>query len=56
MGSACIVEVYAFSDYSYCVLKAFEAVTVDALLFEGSDDAFDHSVLLGAMRGDELLF
>ena len=29
---------------------------VDALLLQGADDAFDHSVLLGAMRGDELLF
>ena len=56
MGSAGVVEVDPLSDGSCCVLKAFEAMPVDALLLEGPDDAFDHSVLLGAMRGDELLF
>ena len=35
---------------------AFEAMPMDALLLEGPDDAFDHSILLRAMRGDELLF
>ena len=56
MGSAGIVEVDPVSDYSGCVLKAFEAMPVDAFLFECPDYAFDHSVLLRAVRGDELLF
>jgi hypothetical protein len=38
------------------VLKAFEAMPVDGLLLEGPDDSLDHSILLRAMRGDELLF
>ena len=33
VGSAVIVEVDPISDYSGCVLKAFEAMPVDALLF-----------------------
>ena len=37
------------------VLDAVEALAVDALLLDGADDALDHSVLLGAMRSDELL-
>ena len=56
MGFAGTVEVDPVSDYSCCMLQAFEAMPVDTLLFECSDDAFDHSVLLRAMRGDELLF
>ena len=29
---------------------------MNALLFEASDDAFNHSILLRTVRGDELLF
>ena len=56
MGSSCIVEVDPISDCSCCVLVAFKAMPVNALLFECPDDAFDHSVLLRAMGRDELLF
>lgn len=38
------------------VLYAFEAVSVCALFFQRSDDAFYHAVLLWAVRCDELLF
>ena len=37
------------------MLKALEAVTVDALLLQRANDPLDHSILLGAVRGDELL-
>ena len=56
MGSAVVVEVDPVSDCSCCVLQAFEAMPVDALLLEASDDAFNHSILLRTVRGDELLF
>jgi len=56
VGSAVIVEVDPVSDCSCCVLKTFEAMAMNTLLLEGPDDAFDHSILLRAMRCDELLF
>ena len=56
MGSAGIVKVDPISDYSCCVLEAFKAMPVNALLFECPDDSLDHSVLLRAMGRDELLF
>ena len=56
MGSAVIVEVDLISDCSCCVLKAFEAMPMNALLLEASDDAFNHSILLRTMGRDELLF
>ena len=56
MGSAGIVEVDPISNCSGCVLKGFEAMPMNALLFESSYNPFDHSVLLWAMRGYELLF
>ncbi|MCB6180237.1 recombinase family protein [Rhodobacter sp. Har01] len=37
-------------------MDAVEALAVDALLLERSDHAFDHAVMLRAVRGDELLF
>ena len=51
-----IVEVDPISNGSGCVLKAFEAMPVDALLLQGPNDAFDHSVLLRTVRRNELLF
>ena len=51
-----IVEVYPISNYSCCVLKAFEAMPVDALLFQRTNDAFDRPVLLRTVRRNELLF
>ena len=37
------------------MLDAVEALAMDALLFQCPDHAFDHAVLLRAVRGDELL-
>ena len=37
------------------VLQGFESVAMNALILEGSDDPLDHTVLLGAVRRDELL-
>jgi hypothetical protein len=37
------------------VLLGLEAMTMDALLFQGADDTFDHAVLLWTVRCDELL-
>jgi hypothetical protein len=37
------------------VLLGLEAMTVYALLLQGSDDALEHSVLLRTVRRDELL-
>lgn len=56
VGSAVILEVDPISDCSCCMLNAFKAMPMDALLFNCADDTFDHSVLLWAMRGYELLF
>ena len=56
MGSAIIVEVDPVSDCSCGVLNALEAMPMYALLFECPDHTFVHSVLLRAMRRDELLF
>ena len=55
VGSAVVVEVDPISNRSGCVLKAFEALPVDALLFQGSNDPLDHAVLLRAVRRYELL-
>ena len=55
MGSAVITEVDPISDCSCCVLKAFEAMTMNALLFESSYHAFDHSILLRTVRRNKLL-
>ena len=37
------------------MLDRFKAVTMHALFLDGSDQSFDHAVLLRAMRGNELL-
>ncbi len=37
------------------MLKAFEVLPVDALLFQRPNDPLDHPVLLGTVRRDELL-
>ena len=55
MGPTGVVEADPFSDDTRGVLLGFEAMTMDALLFQRPDDALDHAVLLWAMRRDELL-
>lgn len=37
------------------MLQGFKPVTMDALLLECTDQSLHHPVLLGAVRGDELL-
>jgi hypothetical protein len=37
------------------MLDSFKAITMHALSLDGLDQSFDHPVLLGAMRGNELL-
>ena len=55
MRAAGVVELDPVPDGAGGVLDAFEAVSMHALLFQRPYDAFDHTVLLRAMRGDELL-
>ena len=50
-----VVELYPVADRAACMRQAFEAMMIDALLFEGTDQAFHHPVLLRAMGSDELL-
>ena len=44
-----------FSDDTRGVLLGFKTMTMYALLFQRSDHALDHAVLLGAVRRNELL-
>jgi len=37
------------------MLDGFKSVTMYALFLDGSDQSFDHPILLWAMRGNELL-
>ena len=46
MGSAGIVEVDLISNCFGCVLKALEAMPMNALLLDSSYNPFDHSILL----------
>ena len=55
MGSSIVVEVDPVAQRSACMLQAFEAMAMNALLLESSDDTLDHAVLLRAMGRDELL-
>ncbi len=50
-----VVKTDPLSDDTRGVLLGFEAMTMHALLFQRSDNAFDHAVLLRAVRRDELL-
>ena len=50
-----VIEADPIPDHTTGVLQGLEPVTVNALVFEGSDDPFDHAVLFGAVRRDELL-
>ncbi len=55
MGPTVVVEADPLCDDTRGVLLGFEAVTMNALLFQRPDDPFDHAVLLRAVRRDELL-
>ena len=51
-----VVKSDPVTDDSHRMRLTFEAMPVDALFLERPDDALDQSVLLRAMRRDELLF
>lgn len=55
MRAVVVVEADPVFNDAGRVLDAFEAVAVNALLLERTDQALDHAVLLRAVRGDELL-
>ena len=55
MWSPIVVKADPVSNDAHCVLLAFEAMPVNALLLQRPDNALDHSILLRAMRGDKLL-
>ena len=50
-----VVEAYPVTDGARGALYAFEALAMDALLFQGPDHTLDHAVLLTAVGRDELL-
>ncbi len=50
-----ITELDPISNRAGCVLKAFEAMPLVALLFQGSNDTLDHPVLLRTVLRYELL-
>ena len=50
-----VIKADPICDHTTGVLQCLEAVAMYALVFERSDHAFDHAVLLRAVRGDELL-
>ena len=50
-----VVEAYPVADDTAGMLQRLEAVPVGTLLFKRSDDSLDHTVLLRAVRRDELL-
>lgn len=52
MRASVVVEADPVADNSARMLDAFETMAVNTLLLERPDDALDHAVLLGAMRGD----
>jgi len=55
VGPTGVVEADPLCDDTRGVLLGFKAMTMDALLFQSSDNAFNHSILLRAVRCDELL-
>ncbi len=55
MGPTSVVEADPFADDTRSVLLVFKAMAMYALLFQRSDYALDHVVLLRAVRRNELL-
>lgn len=50
-----VIKAYPLADRTAGVLDALEALPVRALFRKGTNDAFDHAVLLWAMGRGELL-
>ena len=55
MWALVVVKADPVANHTAGVLQRLEPVAVHALVFERSDHALDHAVLLRAVRGDELL-
>ena len=55
MRAQVVIEADLIPDDMTGVLQGLESVTMDALVFEGSDDPLDHAVLFEAVGRDELL-
>lgn len=55
MRAFVVVEPDPVADSTGRMSQAFEALAMDALLFQGPDHALHHAVLLGTMGRDELL-
>ena len=55
MGAAAVIEINPVANDAAGVLLGFEAVAMDALLFQCPDQAFNQPVLLGRMWRNELL-
>ncbi len=56
MRPALVVKPNPVTDDSIGMLQGFKPLTMNTLLFQGSDHTLDHPILLRAMRRDELLF
>lgn len=50
-----VVELNPLGNRAACLLQGLEPMAVRALRFPRADHSFDHTVLLTAMRRDELL-
>jgi hypothetical protein len=48
MRPAVVIEADPVTNDATGVLQCFEAMSMSALLLQGSDDAFDHAILLWA--------
>ncbi|CFP65023.1 Uncharacterised protein [Bordetella pertussis] len=55
MRAPVVIKAYPVADHAAGMLDGLEAMPMYALLFQRPDDAFDHAVLLWAVRRDELL-
>ena len=55
MWSPIVVKADPVANNAHCVLLAFEAMPMNALLLQRPYNALDHSILLRAMRRDKLL-
>jgi hypothetical protein len=55
MGPLVVVELDPIADHAAGVLQGFEAVAVDALLFQRADHPLHETVLLRGVGRDELL-
>lgn len=55
MWASEIVKGDPVADRTARVLQALRSIPVNALLFQSSDDPFDHAVLFRCVRCDELL-